>query len=478
MPEKDLGEIAPNLRGFYERARDEIDRGRFDQAITLLNAVLSAEPGCLRARQFLRVAQTKKFKAAGGGALKKGFAVFTGLGSMVKGQMAASKDPVKAMAEAEKMLNDDPTSIQAMSMLASAAEEAGFWETAAWTLEQMKELNPKDVNLLRRMGVFYMREEYRQPDKARECYEAILRLRPNDSEALKGMKDATAMASMMQGGWEQAKSYRDVIRDKAQAESLEQAARAVKTDDILSNQIREIEGRLQTEPDNLVHYRRLGELYTQKKNFDKAMEYFNFALERSGGDPSLEAAIADTQRRKFDHLILIAKAEYDKSRSDADKVKLEELEKAKAEFQIQDCERRRERYPNDLDIRFEMGQLYMAAGRTDDAIKEFQLAQRNPKRRVQTLNYLGQCFTRKNYLDLAAEQFHKGIKEHVPVDGLKKEMWYNLGVVLERMKKGNQAIEQFKKIMEVDFGYRDVAQKIDAFYAKQAADAEAAGGTP
>ena len=54
------------------------------------------------------------------------------------------------------------------------------------------------------------------------------------------------------------------------------------------------------------------------------------------------------------------------------------------------------------------------------------------------------------------------------MDGLKKELHYNLGVLLERMKKDDLAAEQFKKIYEVDLGYRDVAQKIEAHYKKQA----------
>jgi hypothetical protein len=44
---------------------------------------------------------------------------------------------------------------------------------------------------------------------------------------------------------------------------------------------------------------------------------------------------------------------------------------------------------------------------------------------------------------------------------------YNLGTVLEAMEKKEEAIEQFKQIYEADIGYRDVAAKVDAYYAGQ-----------
>ena len=42
-----------------------------------------------------------------------------------------------------------------------------------------------------------------------------------------------------------------------------------------------------------------------------------------------------------------------------------------------------------------------------------------------------------------------------------------LGSVLDSMNKKEEAIEQFKQIYEADIGYRDVAAKVDAYYAGQ-----------
>jgi predicted nuclease with TOPRIM domain len=52
-------------------------------------------------------------------------------------------------------------------------------------------------------------------------------------------------------------------------------------------------------------------------------------------------------------------------------------------------------------------------------------------------------------------------------DDEKKELIYLLGCVYEKMDKREDAIAQFKIIYAADVGYKDVAEKIDAYYGGQ-----------
>ena len=145
-------------------------------------------------------------------------------------------------------------------------------------------------------------------------------------------------------------------------------------------------------------------------------------------------------------------------------------EKIKAEklaFQLAECQKRVEKYPTDLAIRFEMGVLYFQAGKISEAIQEFQKAQGNPHKRLAAMSYLAQCFAKRKMFDLAARTLQNAIKEKPVFDDEKKDLIYNLGCVLESMGKKEEAIEQFKQIYEMDAGYKDVAAKVDAFYAGQ-----------
>jgi tetratricopeptide (TPR) repeat protein len=83
------------------------------------------------------------------------------------------------------------------------------------------------------------------------------------------------------------------------------------------------------------------------------------------------------------------------------------------------------------------------------------------------MSYLAQCFAKGKKFDLAARTLQNAIKEKVVFDDEKKELVYNLGCVLESMGKKEEAIEQLKLIYEMDASYKDVAAKVDAFYAGQ-----------
>ena len=83
------------------------------------------------------------------------------------------------------------------------------------------------------------------------------------------------------------------------------------------------------------------------------------------------------------------------------------------------------------------------------------------------MSFLAQCFARRKMYDLAARAFQNAIKEKPVFDDEKKELIYHLGCVLESMGKKEEAFEQFKLIYEADIAYRDVAAKVDAYYAGQ-----------
>ena len=209
--------------------------------------------------------------------------------------------------------------------------------------------------------------------------------------------------------------------------------------------------------------RNIAELCTQKKEYDRALEYYErIRVSEGGNDPSLEKAITETTIRRFDQRL----TELDPSAPDhADA--LARLMAEKAAFQLTDCQKRVERYPTDLQIRFELGQLYFQTGKITEAIAEFQKAQANPQKRLQSMSYLGQCFAARGMNDMAARKLQEALKEKTGFDDEKKELIYALGCILEKMGKREEAMQQFSQIYEVDISYKDVAAKVDAFYSGQ-----------
>jgi tetratricopeptide (TPR) repeat protein len=298
---------------------------------------------------------------------------------------------------------------------------------------------------------------------AREIYERLVQMNPKDFDAVKGLQNATATGAMADGGWQEADSYRDMIKDKGEAVALEQQSRMVRAEDMVQNLINEALAKAQQDPGNPIHRRELGKLYSQKGDFDNALKYLEelFAAE-AGADPTLEKEINDIKGKRISTKIAERKAALAANPGNADAIQGEitALETELNHLQLADAERLVEKYPNDLMYRFELGILYMKTGNIQGAIEQLQKAVGQPQRRVASLNYLGQCFQMEGLHDLAVDQYVRAQEELPMMDGLKKEITYNLGSCYEAMGDAEKAITEFKKIAAVDFGYRDVRQKI------------------
>ena len=94
----------------------------------------------------------------------------------------------------------------------------------------------------------------------------------------------------------------------------------------------------------------------------------------------------------------------------------DQLIKQRAEMLIVEAQRRVERNPTDLQLRYELGERLMQAGQITEAIPELQRAKQNPNVRLKAINLLGQCFTQKGMLDMAVTQFKTAASEITAMD--------------------------------------------------------------
>jgi hypothetical protein len=99
-------------------------------------------------------------------------------------------------------------------------------------------------------------------------------------------------------------------------------------------------------------------------------------------------------------------------------------------------------------------------------VPELQRARQNPHARLKAMNLLGRCYGELEMLDLAVKQLEEGSKEMLSMDATKKEMVYNLGLVYERMDEQEKSLACMKQIYEVDYGYKDVARRVESSYAR------------
>jgi len=464
MPIKTEKELNEAQRSLWLKAMAAIELRNFGYAISLLQGILKQEPQFLTGRQLLRRAEVAKQKAR----KKSFFNISTAPIAVMKAQREIKKAPQRAVEMIEKALEREPYNRQANLALKEAAVAAGWPEIGVFALQTLLEENPRDVKLLRELGLLY--HQTGQSDEAVEIYNRITEIDPLDAAALRLGKDASARASMATGGWTQAESYRELIKDKDAAISLEQQSRMQLSGEALDRQIAELEAQQQAKPQNADLARRLGALCEQKDDIESAIKCYQRAVELTGSsDPGLIRKLSNLKMRGAERDIA-AHEEFlaGHTKKDAAHAKRsEELQVAKkkrAGILIEEVKKRLERNPTDLQLRFELGEHCVNAERFREAVPELQRARQNPNARLKAMNLLGVCYCELGMLDLAMKQFEDAAREIVTMDPMKKEIVYNLGIVYEKMGEGEKSLNCMKQIYEADYGYKDVAERVESSY--------------
>jgi tetratricopeptide (TPR) repeat protein len=233
--------------------------------------------------------------------------------------------------------------------------------------------------------------------------------------------------------------------------------------------IRQAYDKVQAEPDNLNHYRQLCDYYQRYGDLQNAIAWIQQArkLEAGKGDVSLEEKERQLTLEYYDGVIeQWEKALATDPENAASQKGYSDAVQAKKNFQLNQLQSLVQRYPNEYGYRYELGCILFEEGEFDACLPHFQLAQRNAKVRLDAILFLGRAYLNKNFFDLAIEQF-KLLKNEIQImDDRKKDAVYQLGCCYESMGKPEEAIEEFKAVYSADISFRDVADKINAFYSK------------
>src|SRR5436305_13154334 len=367
-------ELSESHRSLWLKAVAAIELRNLRYAISLLQGILKQEPQFLTDRQLLRRTEVTKSKSA----KKSFFNISTSTIAVMKAKREIKKDPKRAMEMLEKILEDEPYNRQAKFVLKEAAIAAGWPEIGVFALRSLLEENSRDVKVLNELGRLH--HELGENERAVEIYNQITDINPLDAEALRLGKDASARASMTTGGWTQAVTYRDLIKDKETAVSLEQQSRMRLTGESLNKQIAETYALQQAEPRNSDLARRLGALNEQKDDIAAAIGWYQYAADLTkGADAGLIRKVSDLKTKSLEreiaaHEEFLSTHAVDHELSARKTEELKAAKKKRAEILVEDARKRMERNPTDLQLRFELGEHLVNAGRVRQALPELQRA--------------------------------------------------------------------------------------------------------
>ncbi len=493
-------DLLPAKRAVYLKALSALELRNHALAVALMQPLVLDEPEFFAGRKLLREAQILRSRG------KSGFLGMSGsglsLGKSKAQRLIETGDWKGALVAAEKALENDPTGAQPNKDLFDAAEAGAEEErgklaklqsesdaatdeaskaAAALKLEAAREnvrtfeaiarfametvsLDPKNTKARHELGNYLMRiEEF---DEALKVFDEIYRKSPGDLDARDKAKEAAARRSMQQGGLKSA-TFAGMVKQRESAGAGAKAAGAGESIEDLARLV--YEAHEAGAPDREAA-RKLADLYHGADDYENALQYYRYLSALANDtDPGLLRKISDTEVRKLSRAIADAESRCallapEGEEAAALRSELEELRRTRAEQMLGEARKRVDRNPTDLQYRFELGEQMVLAGHYKEAIPELQKARSNPNTRTRALNMLGKCYTERNMLDLAAKTLTDAVAEIPGMDGTKKDILYNLGLVYERMGDKDKALDCMKQIYEVDYGYLDVAERVESSY--------------
>ncbi len=460
-----MAELDPRFVRQIENAEKSIVKNP-EYVIDICNTVLGKYPNCVEVRRLLRQAQYRKYGK--GNPVAKIMAAVKSLGLSLKAaSMIKSGRALEAIAQAESLLNQCPDNPSAVKVLISAAESLGYFGVAATGYMALVQYHPTEQNLLALANAYL---KNKQPDEAMQVCETILDKNRANGDAQALARSASVMKTMNKGKWEEEGSAKDKVKDaKAQLERERQTS-SVNDAATLEKFVADLREKIAADVQNVNLYREICGYLRALNRYSEALEYVRQARKQplGAGDTTFEKLENDLVVLEVEKNIADLREQLNADPDNAELAeKLKQARKNEHDIRLANAKEMVERYPNDFNYRFVLGSIYLEDGVLDEAIKQLQIAQRNPKVRLQALLGLGRAFFRGGKFDLAVEQLSTAKTESKIMNDAKKEIIYELASVYEKMGKKDLAFAEYKEIYTADASYKDVSAKVDFYYSQK-----------
>lgn len=454
----------PTSDELFRSAADAVKRKKFSQAVSYFEQILEADPEYIDARKGLRAV------AKAGGGENKFMAMISGSPILAKIQFAKSK---KNFAEGiklcEQYLQKDPGNAWVMHAEALFASELKYVKTASFCYENLAEMKPDNVDQVIEAADFL--SDMGTPEgfeKANSIMNSLANRYPDDIDIRSDQSRIAAKKTL--GHYEKAKTTKDILMDTKKAADLEDESQEIRTDEDLDKAIKRAEERMQKEPDSSRHTETLADLYTRKGKFRDAIDMLTRAIELDQNNENTKTKLGDV-KMKVVTLQLANMEERLKEADEAEKRQLQDKIKAGRQklkdLKLQEFTRRLRVNPNDMRTHYELGQMMFLGKEYEKAIQHFQKSVADARLSFMASKQLGMCFKAKAIYDLAISTFQEAMKKPSATAINRLEVQYEMGICYMESGKKDDALAIFNNILEKDYGYKDVAQRVAELQGKK-----------
>ena len=377
-----------------------------------------------------------------------------------------NKNPLDQMLNAETLFCKDPSHLGYAESMLKAALEANYQDTAHWIADLIFQTNNAASKPSANTYIL-LKDAYRQLkkyDKALAACRQALKLKPEDKILLDDLKYLSAELTMVRGKYDQEGDFRKAIKDRDRQAMLYAQDRTIKTMDHRQLAVQESRQAYDKNPQSPKAVKELANALSDLETHESEHEAFAILSKayQETSDFSFKQRQGELKIRQLKRLIREAKNRNDENRrTESVDPKTQDLQHQLIQTELDHYEGCVEHYPTDRRYKYEYAVRLFERKRYDQAIPLFQESQKDPSRRIWSMNYIGQCFLAKSWITDAIDIFKSALQQHARrEDRLSKDLRYNLASAYEALNDTDNALEIYRKLAQLDFNFRDVNKKV------------------
>ena len=454
------------LQQVFDHAQRCVEKGERDYASDLFTQCVIEDPGNLIYLQHFLANLAQKYNNNKTGARLAGMKIRSGRSALIR---ATGKGMWReAFEAATNALKINPWDAQTLIALADACQQIGNTESEIFLLRWALDVDSKDPEVNRRAAVGFAR--LGQFDNAIGCWRRVQAAKPLDEEASRAISQLSVEQTIQKGGYQQ-----ELLDGTMKVADMESAVRAsmargrkevgeqLPTRSVDTGREKSLLEAIQGYPAEVSNYLELARVFAAQEKLQDAERILTQAVAvTGGGDLNVREQLEDAQLQRVHQQVEIAKrrAEQDKTAEAAELAKRMAVQANLVELEIYGA--RSARDPGNLMLLYELGLRAKRAGKFKEAIQAFQAARDDARHRAQVQLHLGESFQHIRQFKLALASYEAAIEacDAMQLD-VQKLALYRAGVLAAEFKDLDRAEKYLTRLAAIDFGYRDVADRLD-----------------
>ena len=463
MTETDSANSAKG-QAFFDRAQQAAGKKNYDYAIAMYLEGLKYDPDALE-RGHLRLYELALQRQGKDGKKPS---------MMERMKRLRGKTALEQMLNAEYLFAKDPDHLPYAEAMLKAAVAGDYQKTVGWIANLVFQGN----NAAKRPSAHtyvLLKDAYKsigEFDKAIVACQRASKLKPEDADLAEEFKNLTAELTMSKGKYDQEGDFRNSIKDREVQEKLQSQKAVVKTEDYRLTAIEDARKSYALDPNLPKNIFNLADVLVDlqdnkgdKEAIDLLENAYNtkkdFSYKQRAGEIRMKYI-----RRNMRKVKSIVEA---KPGDNEAKTRLSQWNAKLNSMELEHYRLCVENYPTDLQAKYEYGTRLIRNKKYDKAIPLFQESQKDPRHKISSMDKIGLCFFYKGWYADAIDIFTQAIDNYeIKDDGIAKELRYNLARSYEQKGDTDKSLEIYRKIAQLDFGYRDVRQRVDKLRSKEA----------